>query len=128
MRCSSLLRAGRIWICAGWSLVGEGGADFYVAKTRRRRAVAGAHGLHGLALAAIGRAPENPMVTRTDGVAGIPELGGDAAVAGIFEHARFFAAFDFPADFGGKLELVAAIVDGPGTVGFHEDGVVGVGD
>ena len=99
-----------------------------VAEARRRGAVAGAHGLHGLALAAIGRAPERPVVARADGVATIPELRGDAAVAGILEHAAFLAALDLPADLGGELKMVAAIVDGPGAVGLHQDAVVGVGD
>ncbi len=68
------------------------------------------------------------MVEFANGVAGIPELRGDAAVAGIFEHADLFSAFDLPADFGGKLKLVAAVVDGPGAVCLHEDAILSVGD
>ena len=87
-----------------------------------------AHGLHGLAFAAIGRAPERPVIARTDCVATVPEFGGDAAVAGIFYHAAQLAAFYFPADFGGKLKMIAAIVNGPGAIGLHQDRVVGIGD
>src|SRR5258708_35219585 len=90
--------------------------------------MARAHGLHRLAFAAIGRAPKRPVVELADGVAGIPDLRGDAAVAGIFQHADFFSAFDLPADFGGKLKLVAAVVDGPGAVCLHEDAILSVGD
>src|SRR5271169_1823967 len=112
----------------GRHLFREGDSNFDVPEARRRRAVARAHRLHGLALAAIRRAPERPVIARANGVATIPEFGGDAAVAGILDHAVFFAAFDLPADFGGELKVVAAIVDGPRAVGLHEDRVVGVGD
>src|SRR5260370_2604072 len=73
------------------------------------------HGLHGLAFSAIGRAPKRPVAKFADRVARIPELGGDAAVAGILQHANFFSAFDFPADFSGKLKLVAAVRAGRGA-------------
>src|SRR5258708_26634362 len=86
------------------------------------------HGLHGLAFSAIGRAPKRPVAKFADRVARIPELGGDAAVAGILQHANFFSAFDFPADFSGKLKLVAAVVDGPGAICLPKDAVVSVGD
>src|ERR1700674_1465073 len=68
------------------------------------------------------------MVAGANRVATIPEFSGDAAVAGIFDHARFFAASDLPADFGGELEMVAAVVNGPGAIGVHQYGVVGIGD
>src|SRR5689334_19764800 len=110
------------------SLVGESRSYTHVAKTSRRSAVAGAHGLHGLAFTTIGRAPKRPVVELADGVAGIPELRGDTAIAGIFQHADFLATFDFPADFRGELKLIAAIVNGPGAICLHEDSVVGVGD
>src|SRR5215471_5400037 len=86
------------------------------------------HGLHGLAFAAVGSAPQDPMVGAANGVAGVPEFGGNPAIAGIFDHAPLLAALDFPADFGRELKLVAAVVDGPGTVGVHENGVVSVGE
>ena len=88
----------------------------------------GAHGLHGLAFAAIRRSPQRPLLRSADRVAGIPELGGDAAVTRILEHACFLAALDLPADFGPKLEIVPAIVDRPAPVRLHVDAVVGRGD
>src|ERR1700733_10102082 len=119
------LGAFHVWILV---LLGEGDSHFYVSKARWRRAVSGAHGLHGLAFAAVGRAPKCPIIARADSVATIPEFGGDAAVAGILDHAAFLAALYLPADFGGKLKMIAAVVDGPGTIGVHQDGVVGVGN
>lgn len=65
-------------------MTGKSGAHFYVSKTGRRRSVAGTHRLHGLALAAIWRAPKRPKFLAANCVTGIPEFGGDAAVAGIF--------------------------------------------
>ena len=56
------------------------GSHFDVAEARGAGAVAGAHDLLGLALAAIRNAPQHPVVAIGDGRAGIPELGGDAAV------------------------------------------------
>src|SRR5258706_3990563 len=88
----------------------------------------GAHGLHRLTLAAVGRAPEGPVFARADGVATIPEFGGDAAVAGMCQHPRFLAALDLPGNFRGKLEMVALIVDGPGAVRLHQNGIVRIGD
>ena len=81
--------------------------------------MAGSHGLHRLAFAAIRRAPERPIIARANRVAAIPEFSRDTAVARIFDHAAFFAALDLPADFRGKLEMVAAVVDGPGAIRFH---------
>src|SRR6266704_318074 len=96
--------------------------------TIRRSPVARAHGLHGLAFSAIGRAPQRPVIEFANGVARIPELRCNSAVAGIFQHADLLAAFDLPADFRRKLKLVAAVIDGPGAICFHQDSVVSVGD
>src|SRR5947207_866441 len=60
-----------------------GGPDFYFLEARGGGAVAGAHDLLGLAFAAVGDAPEGPVVAAGDGRAGVPKLSGDAAVAGI---------------------------------------------
>src|SRR5216683_3066165 len=90
--------------------------------------MARAHGLHRLAFATIGRAPKRPVVEFADGIAGIPELRGDAAVAGIFQHADFFSALDLPSDLSRKLKLITAVVDGPGAVCLHEDAILSVGD
>src|SRR5271169_3114300 len=87
-----------------------------------------AHGLGGLALPAVGRAPQLPIIARTDCITRRPELRGDSAVAAILQHSRLAPAADFPTDFGGELELIAPVVNGPRMVGFHEDSVVGIGD
>src|SRR5580704_8887512 len=110
------------------SLLREGHAHANVAEACGRGAVARAHGLHGLPFAAIGRAPERPIIARADGVAAIPEFGSDAAIAGIFEHARFLTVLDLPANFRGELKMIPAIIDGPGAIGLHEDGIIGIGD
>src|SRR5512143_3614798 len=104
------------------------GADGDSPKARRTGAVAGAHGLHGLSLAAVGRAPERPVVAGADGIPGIPELGGDAGIRGVLEHAAELAALDLPSDLGAELEVVALVVDGPGTVGLHINAAVGTGN
>src|SRR3989338_3037619 len=104
-----------------------GDSDKHVAEARLGGPVAGPHGLHGLALAAVGRAPERPVAAVADGVARVPELGGDAAVRGVLDHAGFLAALDLPGDLGAELEVVAAVVDAPAAVGLEIDAVVGVG-
>src|SRR6476469_2721940 len=88
----------------------------------------GSHRLHGLALAAVGSAPQRPVVTRADGVHGVPELRGYSRIRRIFEHAPQPAAFDLPPDLTAKLEVVALVVDRPRSVGLHEDAVVSAGD
>ncbi len=56
-----------------------------------------------------------------DGRAGVPELRGDAAVAGVLQHAHALAVADLPADLAAELEVVALVVDGPAPVGLHVD-------
>ena len=63
-----------------------------------------------------------------DGRAGVPELGGDAAVAGVLEHADALAVAHLPGDLAAELEVVALVVDGPAPVGLHVDGVVATED
>ena len=103
-------------------------AHLHIAESCGRSAMAGAHHLLGLALAAIGRTPQGPSIARADGVHGVPEIGGDAGVRRILEHAAESAVFDLPSDLAAKLKVVALVVDGPGAVGVHEDAVVGGGD
>src|ERR1019366_8221250 len=86
-----------------------------VPKAGGRGAVSRAHGLRGLALAA-------------NGVAGVPEFGGDAAIAGILQHAYFFALADLPPQLAAKLEVVAPVINRPAPVGLHVDAVVRIGD
>src|SRR5580658_10073545 len=100
------------WLCDSIS-TGIRGSHFNVAEARGAGAVAGADHLLGLPLAAIGNAPQHPMLAIRDGGAGIPKLGGDAAVGGVLQHPNPFAVFDFPADFATELEVVALVVDGP---------------
>src|ERR1051326_3335562 len=106
---------------------GIGGPDLDLAKTRRARAVAGAHHLLGLPLAAVGNTPQGPMPAVRDGDALVPELGGDAAVAGILQHAHAAAVVDLPGDFAAELEVVALVVYRPAPVCLHVD-AIGVED
>src|SRR5438132_8379734 len=68
------------------------------------------------------------MTELADGVAGIPELRSDAAVAWILQHADFLSALNLPTNLGRKLKLVATVVDGPGAIRLHQDSIVCVGD
>src|SRR5271165_1411249 len=104
------------------------GSNFHVAKTRGTGAMAGAHDLLGLALAAVGNAPEHPVIAVGNGRAGVPELRADAAVGGILEHADALAVAYFPGDFGAELKVVAFVVNGPALVGVHVNGVAGLAE
>src|SRR5579863_8077705 len=128
MRSSSFRESCAFLLAMVYGLFREGDADFYVAETGGRCAVTGAHYLLRLSLAAIRRAPQRPVISRADGIAAVPEFRGNSAVAGILDHAALLAAFDFPTDFGRKLEVIALVVDRPGAVCFHQYRVVGVGD
>src|ERR1035441_5956238 len=75
-------------------LFDESDAYLHIAEACRSGAVPCAHYLLGLALTAVRRAPKRPMIARADCIATIPELGGDAAVARILDHAAFLAALD----------------------------------
>src|ERR1019366_661735 len=98
--------------------------DLDAAEARWTGAVARAHDLLRLPLAAVGRAPQHPVLGSGDGRAGIPELRGDAAVAGILQHVDALAVADLPADLAAELEVVALVVDRPAPVGLHVDGVI----
>src|SRR5271157_2993524 len=99
-------------------------SHLHFAKACRGCAVAGSHGLHGLALAAVRHAPQRPVLGAADGVAGIPEFCGNAAVARVLQHARLLAGANLPANFGPELEVIAPVVDRPATVGLHVDAVI----
>src|SRR4051812_34136459 len=90
--------------------------------------MAGTHRLHRLSLAAVGRAPERPLIPRADRVHRIPEFGCDAGVGRILDHAAELAALDLPPDFAAKLEVVALVVDGPRSVRLQKQSIVGVSD
>src|SRR5271166_311872 len=95
------------------------GSNFDIAKTRRTRPVARAHHLLRLALAAVRNTPQRPVLARSDGLAGVPEFRGDAAISRVFEHANAFAVADLPSDFTAELEVIALVVDRPALVGLH---------
>src|SRR5690242_17798445 len=101
---------------------------FHVSEPGRRRPVPRAHGLHGLALAAVRRSPQRPLVAGADGIHGIPELCCDSGIRWILQHAPQLAALDLPANLGAELEVVALVVNGPGAVSLHEDAFIRVGD
>src|SRR5271157_1724007 len=94
-----------------------------LAEPRGAGAVARAHHLLGLALAAIRDAPQRPVLRPGNGRTGVPEFRGDAAVAGVLQHADALAAANLPADLAAELEVVPLVVDRPAPVGLHVDAV-----
>jgi len=90
--------------------------------------VASAHRLLWLALAAVGRAPQRPLVAGADGIHGVPEICGDPGIGRILQKTRALAALDLPAGFATELKIVALVVDLPRAVGFHVDTAIGRGD
>src|ERR1039458_4733820 len=110
------------------SSFGIGAAYLDLAEARGACAVAGADDLLGLPLAAIGDAPQRPVSPARDGGAGVPEFGGDAAIAGVLQHARALAAANLPGDLAAKLKVVALVVDGPTAIGLHINAAVHVED
>src|SRR5580704_1801951 len=101
---------------------GISGSDLDVVESRRAGAMTGTDDLLRLALAAVRHTPQHPMVAIGDGRAGIPELGGDAAIGGILQHARALAIANLPGDLAAELEVIALVVDRPATVGLHVNG------
>src|SRR5260370_31492644 len=105
----------------GSTSAGISGSDLDVVEAGGARAVTGADHLLRLAFAAVGHAPEDPMIAIGDGGAGIPELGGDPAVGWILEHPHAPAVANLPGDLAAELKVVALVVDGPAPVGLHID-------
>src|SRR5215469_17550395 len=103
----------------------KGAPDLHTAKPRRCRTVSCAHHLLGLALAAIWRSPQCPLICGTDGIHRIPELGRDSRVRGILYHPHSLAALDLPANFASELKIVALVIDRPRTVGLHQNAIIG---
>src|SRR5580704_15000017 len=103
-------------------------SDLYAGEARGTGAVAGAHDLLRLALAAVGRAPQRPVFRSGDGRARVPELCRDAAVARILQHADALSMADLPTDLTAELEVVALVVDRPTAVGLHIYGVIDAGE
>src|ERR1022692_4363801 len=104
--------------------IGISAPDLDAAEARGTSAVAGTHDLLRLPLAAVGRAPQDPVLGAGDGRAGVPELRRDAAVAGILQHPDALAVADLPAHLAAELEFVALVVDGPAPVGLHIYGMI----
>src|SRR5258708_7061553 len=67
--------------------------NLHISEPRRRRAVPCAHGLHGLAFAAVWSSPQSPLITRADRVHRVPELGRDSRIRRILDHTARLAAF-----------------------------------
>src|ERR1022692_3696514 len=92
-----------------------------IAKPRGTRSVSRAHHLLRLSFSAVGRAPQRPVIAIANGIAPVPKLGGNAAVAGILQHARLFAAANFPGHLAAELKIKALVVDRPAPVRLHPD-------
>src|SRR3954463_10805847 len=90
--------------------------------------MAGAHGLHRLTLAAIRSAPQCPLVAGANRIHRVPEVGRDSRIGWVLQHASQLTFFDLPANFRTELEVIAFVINGPGTVRLEVDTVVRVGD
>src|SRR5215471_2584275 len=90
--------------CILWISSAIRAPNFDLPETRRACAVAGAHHLFWLALAAVGDAPESPVLAPGDGDARIPELRRNSAIAGILQHADPLTIADLPANFASELK------------------------
>src|SRR2546427_11394496 len=102
--------------------------NFHVAKSCRGRAVSGSHHLLRLPFAAVRCPPEHPLIMGANCVQGIPELGGDARVRRIFQHASTLAILNFPSGLTAELKVVALVVNRPGAVRLHVNARLGVCD
>src|SRR2546423_552362 len=81
-----------------------------------------------LALAAVDESPEPPLGAGADGVTGVPELGRDAGVGGVLQHAAPLAVLDLVGQLGAELEIETPVVDRPAAIGLHVDAVPDLGD
>src|SRR5258707_9860937 len=96
-------------------------SDLYVPEPRRCSPVSRAHHLLRLTFATVGRAPESPLVTRTDRVERIPKFRRDPRVRWILQHADTLAVLDLPTHLAAELKIVAPIINRPPAVGRHEN-------
>src|SRR6266700_2616991 len=87
-----------------------------------------AHHLLGLPFAAMWRPPKHPFVTRADGIHRIPEFRSNAAAGGVAQHADAPAVLDYPSGFAAYLEVVAFVINRPGTLRLHVNAVVSGSD
>src|SRR5262250_2386006 len=81
------------------SVAAIGRAHFDLSKPGGGGAVSRAHNLLGLSFAAIRSAPQSPLIARTNRIHAIPELGRDAGIRRIFQHAPALAMLDLPSNF-----------------------------
>src|SRR5690606_30989490 len=93
-----------------------------------RRRMADADGLVGFAFAAGGRAQhlDRGRIPQRFQVA--PESSRDAAIVRVLHHTAQRAVLDDPRALAAELKLVAAVVDGPRDVRFHDDAVFDLAD
>src|SRR5919198_5407905 len=100
----------------------------HVSEPGRGGAVAHPGHLPGLPLPAVRGAPQPPGLRPADGVAGTPELRGDAGVVRIPVHLLEPAVADPPGDLAPELEVDPLVVDRPRLVGRKEQPLPGVPD
>src|SRR3990172_5379276 len=91
------------------------------------RPVAGVAHLLRLSLAAVGCAPDEPVVPVADGVATAPEGRGHSGVGSVFQQRHLFALLDIPGYLGAELKVQSPVVDAPAPVGLHVDAVICIG-
>src|SRR5471032_661292 len=99
-----------------------------IAEHAGRRRMADADHLVWLALAAVRRAQDFDGVGVADGAEVLPEVCGNRPVIRVLDHAFKLAVLDQLTPLATELELVARIVDGPGTVGAHQNAVFDIAD
>src|SRR3974390_493015 len=75
-----------------------GAPDMDLPESGRAGAMAGSHRLLRLAFAAVGNAPQHPVIAVGDRRAGVPEFGADPAITRVLQHADALAVADLPAD------------------------------
>src|SRR5260370_42272767 len=100
------------------------GSDLYVPEARRRSPVSRAHHLLRLTFATVGRAPQSPLVTRTDSVERVPKFRRNPRVRWILQHADTLAVLDLPTHLADELKIVASIINRPRAVGLHQNPMV----
>ena len=77
--------------------------------------------LIGLSLAAIGRAERLKAEGVAHSIECVPEGQADAPIIRILDNPGQTAVFNESPEFAAKLKLVSIVINGPGSVGLHED-------
>src|ERR1700746_3439272 len=101
---------------------------FYIFEPRWRCAVSGAHHLLWLSFPAVRGTPQRPLLARANRIHCSPKISRDPAVRRIFQHARAFPVLDLPSNLAAELEVVALVIDRPGTICLHIDSVICIRD